>query len=176
MKQILIGLVILAISFAGGYYLGTKTQPESITTPIIVFDTIQVDNPDTVFITQTAEIETLDTLIIDTSRTDTIYAPILYHIAKTDIEVGNWKIHIEYNTQIQEFKIDYSEFQEVVPRILYAEKKAISLGVQSIGYFGEESKLSLSFMIGFPRILDNLYITLGAISDEAIGIGITYIF
>jgi len=30
--------------------------------------------------------------------------------------------------------------------------------------------------LGFPRIIDNLYVKFGAISDESIGIGICYIF
>ena len=175
MKQVLIGLIIIAISFIGGMYFGMKSQPE-MTITRIVFDTIPNENPDTVFIIKTAEIEIIDTLIIDTSRIDTIKAPIFYHVANTDIEVGNWKNQIEYNTQTQEFSISHYEFQIIVPRIEQAASKVVSFGVQATYYGGEKPRFALSALLGFPRIVNNLYIKFGAISDESIGIGLCYIF
>lgn len=177
MKQVLIGLIILAILFVGDIFIRKHFQPEPITTARIIFDTVQVENPDTIFITRTAEIEILDTLIIDTSRTDTVYAPIIHHKAKTDIEIGNWKVLIEYNTHTQKFEIDYFEFQVVIPSIQYAEKKSIEVGFLSTYFYKEKnSKFELALLAGFPRILNNFYIKFGAISDGSIGIGLLYVF
>ncbi len=183
MKKFFAIMLILIVAFGVGYYLGNKkryvpTETESV----IVFDTIYISEPNTIYITKDAEvIYRVDTtvvteyLTIEHPPTHIIESKDAY-IARTDIEVGDHKIHIEYDSAQRKFNIQHYRFKEVIPRIERALIPSVEIGVQASLYTGKEPMLNLTALIGFPRIINKLYLNLGAHSDKSIGIGLTYIF
>lgn len=182
LSTIIFGLLILAVGFVAGWYVLSKEEV-SVPDLRIVYDTLFVDNADTVYVAKQAQILYIpDTTVI----TETEYVTIEpvpaqqdtsnNYIAHTEIEVGDYRIGIQYNTQSQLFSFQYHKFREIIARIEMPSIPAIKFGAQATLYSGKKSMLGLNVLVGFPRIFDKLYLNLGAISDASVGIGLTYIF
>lgn len=183
MKKAFAIILILFVAFGAGYYLGSKGRniPQDMES-VIVYDTVYIEMPDTIFITKDAEViyKTDTTVVTEYLTVEQPEAHIIEfddtYIAQTDIEVGDHRVHIEYDSATRKFNIEHYRFREVIPRIERAPIPAVVVGVQASLFTGKEPMLNLTGLIGFPRIINNLYLNFGAHSDKSIGVGLTYIF
>jgi len=178
LSTIISGLLILAVGFGAGWYVSSKEHEVTVPDLRIVWDTIPIPEgfrehkKDTLYPILTHERDgrhlpaTMGTKV---QEGDSLYAEIPY-------EFDNYKINIRYNMIDNTFEIDRYKVYERIPRIEIPEIPSVRFGMHASLYFGEKSMLGLGVLVGFPRIFDNLYLNLGAISDASVGVGLTYLF
>ncbi|HEX37677.1 MAG TPA: hypothetical protein ENG70_02300 [Candidatus Cloacimonetes bacterium] len=176
LSSVIAGLLILAVGFGAGWYVSSKEHEITVPELRIVWDTVYVEKPvavrDTLYPILTLKRDgrhlpaTMGTKVQDG---DSLYAEVPY-------EFDNYKINIKYNLIDNTFEIDRYKTYERIPRIEVPEIPAIKFGTQASLFTGKKTMLGLGLLVGFPRIIDNLYLNFGAISDASVGIGLTYIF
>ncbi len=182
--SVVIGIIILIVV---GFVIGKstakvpdteiiyKTEKEYITK----VDTVWVRQPVIEYIERDALVDTIFVAVVDTivelGDTTEVIDDYTETIAEAEIAFDNYKAWVKYFYQRQVFEFQYEKLYDI-----YIEKIPIlskfKYGVNADFSFGEKRRrLNINVLFGFPHLINNLYLKLGASSDETINLGMTYI-
>ena len=185
---------LVALILAGVCVYLWNSQEEVYISGDVVYDTVMVENPineklelqaEIFYIRSEARQKKIDSLKLVLSQNDKEYwieeleAMVEYienerdSIATAYFKLGNVEAKVIYRFYDNKFEIDYKKLFDVYAR----EKiKNIGWGISCYALKKDDWGISLSGMIGFPKLINGVYVGVQGTSFGSFGIGITYIF